>query len=745
MITHTLALPGCTPEPLMNYLKALGVLRLLSDRDGGARGSWENAEFVLRSTLTREELIVFFRDDYEPSPILAPWGARSGFYEGKSERSARDALNKIVASPALRFRRFANGVTQIRAMLGDLGISAKAKDAEKIALLGECRSRLDDAMLPWLDACYVLTEAGRKFPPIFGTGGNEGSGSYVSGFAQQVVACVVDRAHDEAIETALFGTAKPGATSAQTPGHFSPSAAGGANSTQGLEGGTTTNPWDYLLAIEGACLWASGIARKLGQAGSQVASFPFTVNVSGVGSTSLAMKDGRRPKAAKRDIAELWLPLWDRLLSVSELSALLAEGRASIGRRVADSGLDFARAATGLGVDRGITAFQRTAFLMRNGQSFMSIPLGRVDVRGKKNVGLLREPAFERWLARFRRACGEKAPPRFASALRQIERAIFDFCRYGRDNSEHSGGDPFLQAVLIALGQAEAAIASAPGFRTNRKTGRAIILPLAGLSADWIAAADDGSAEYEIALALAGIGGAAGRRCLRRNLEPFTIEKRRAAWAEKDRAVVWNAADLSTNLGAVLARRLMDGERHGNGATPRDESVHPLESVDAASLEAVASFLTPGALDDKRIADLLWGLMLIDTSRQTYRGRGAREKAAPLSRAYALLKLLALPFALAGEESDVDLALEPALLALLRGGRVGEACAIAARRLRAKGFLAMPHRRAGGGEQAWAELPRSEADGRRIAAALLIPISYRSALALRERVLRPRERESQFL
>jgi CRISPR-associated protein Csx17 len=382
---------------------------------------------------------------------------------------------------------------------------------------------------------------------------------------------------------------------------------------------------------------------------------------------------------------------------------------------------------------------------MRNGQSFMSIPLGRFAVRGKRNVGLLREPAFERWLASFRRACGEKAPPRFASALRQIDRAIFDFCRYGRNGSEHSSGDPFLQAVLIALGRAEAAIASAPGFRTNRQTGRASILPLAGLSTEWIAAADDGSAEYEIALALAGIGGGEGGRSIRRNLEPFTIEKKRVAWAEKERAVVWNAADLHTNLASVLARRLMDGARREDDAAPGGEPAHPLESIYAASLEAVAAFLTPGALDEERIADLLWGLILIETSRAPRLARAERKRSAPLPRAYALLKLLALPFALAGEEGDVDLAVEPALLASLRAGRVGDACAIAARRLRAKGFLAMPHRRAGRGEEAWAELQRAEADGRRLAAALLIPISYPSALALSDHVLRPREREAQLL
>ncbi|MEO2088572.1 MAG: hypothetical protein ABGY75_03620 [Gemmataceae bacterium] len=44
-----LRLEGCTPEPLMGYLKALGVLRLLSEQlpDAAVRGWWEAGTFCL--------------------------------------------------------------------------------------------------------------------------------------------------------------------------------------------------------------------------------------------------------------------------------------------------------------------------------------------------------------------------------------------------------------------------------------------------------------------------------------------------------------------------------------------------------------------------------------------------------------------------------------------------------------------------------------------------------------------------
>jgi|GEM_PF-2636811 hypothetical protein len=34
---HDLELPGCTPEPLMAYLEALGILRLVSELEGPRR------------------------------------------------------------------------------------------------------------------------------------------------------------------------------------------------------------------------------------------------------------------------------------------------------------------------------------------------------------------------------------------------------------------------------------------------------------------------------------------------------------------------------------------------------------------------------------------------------------------------------------------------------------------------------------------------------------------------------------
>ena len=69
-------LPGCAPEPLMAYLKAIGVLRLVAEQqDPAARGSWGPSGFILTSSLNDQNLLAFFLQAYAPTPIVAPWGS----------------------------------------------------------------------------------------------------------------------------------------------------------------------------------------------------------------------------------------------------------------------------------------------------------------------------------------------------------------------------------------------------------------------------------------------------------------------------------------------------------------------------------------------------------------------------------------------------------------------------------------------------------------------------------------------
>jgi len=495
--------------------------------------------------------------------------------------------------------------------------------------------------------------------------------------------------------------------SATAVGQFAPGSVGGPNATQGFEGDSTINSLDFVLMIEGSLLFGGTPSRRYGTSRAAKAAFPFTVYSSAVGYGSRADRDAGVARG------EMWMPLWQRWAGFAELAQLLAEGRAELAGRQATSGVELARAAASFGVDRGIASFVRYGFLPRSGRAYLATPLGRFSVRSQPALDLLRE--LDPWLDRYRPAASDdKGPPRFRAALRRIESAIFDLCQHG--------GPSRFAGLLCALGRAERELASGERFRESKR-----VRPLAGLSAGWVAAADDGSTDFSLALALSTIFDPEQRiGPMRSNLEPGTTGRDRekrvfARWAERDRAVVWTGADLASNLARVVERRLLDARR-GGGALP-------LAFVEPAPLDAVALFLA-GETDDARLADLLWGLCLVD-HRRPRRECPRLPEAPPLPAAYALLKLLFLGRSIGDAEPKPD----PAILPLLRARRSVEACRLALARLRIAGLVPLGTRRHLPPDPAsWVA---TDIDPRRLAAALLFPVSSSDAGRLAGLAVRP--------
>lgn len=737
-------LSGCTPIPLASYLKALGVFRLVAEqRDPAARGWWSDDVFVLRSTLDRAALLRFLAEDYRPTPLVAPWGGRSGFYPGSSESTARAALDDIAATSLPRLAPFREIIALTKELLREHGYAEKVKDEQKLELLRTCRANYPDWMLPWLDACYALTDDGRRFPPLLGTGGNEGSGSYVSGFAQQVVACLVAREHDAAIEPALFDVARPDVLSGQTPGQFSPEGAGGPNATSGSSwGGVKMNPWDFLLCLEGTLWFAASITRRHEQ-GSGGLSFPFTVRPAGSGSGAADPSDEANARA------EMWLPLWSRPVAFAELHSLLSEGRARFGSKPARNGLDFVRAAVGLGVDRGIDAFQRVAFLQRFGKNVFAIPLGRVAVHPNPDAGLLSDLDHDGWLDSFRRlARSDDAPQRARSLIRRLEGAMFDFARYPER------ADRLAQRLLICLGDVQRYLAASPKMR--ERCG-----PVPELQRRWlhVASGNGGDDALAIAAALASLQAPRPLQAerddweampMRGHLAPVAAGRRRQWLAGTSPGVVWSERSLEMNLIAVLHRRLIDA--HGGYADK------PLAHAVSAPVASVSAWLA-GEVDSQRIADLLPGLALLRFRRRVKIEWQGIEEPPPLPAAYRILKPLfctdaqlrragMLPPVAPGADGQLErgagLSLPLELVRLLEIRSIDRAFKLAWTRLRAAGFGKRPDRSSRPDAPAARSPSRSARtdmaalkavlgagiDGRRLLAALLVPIGDRELRAL---------------
>lgn len=717
-------LAGCTPEPLMNYLKALGVLRLVSEQaDRAARGCWRNDAFVLQSKLDRSALTEFFLKKCEPTPIVGPWAGGSGFFSKDNKKS----VNALANSTSERCQQYRDTIASVQRLLEANRIKDKPTKEQKARLLREYRAQLPEAAVLWMDAALILRNEGQVFAPLLGTGGNDGRLDFSQNFMGRIVQLGLQESVPAGnargwLENSLFASVVEGLPNAAV-GQFSPGRAGGPNATQGMEGDATDNPWDFVLMVEGGLILGGAAVRRLAAHTDSRAAFPFSVRPVSVGYAS----DSEGDSASAR--GELWLPLWERPAQIAELQKLFGEGRADVGRKSAGNGVDFARAVASLGVDRGIGQFVRLSFLQRSGKAYLAAPVGRFPVRHQRSVDLLAE--IDPWLDRFRFASSDKnAPARFKAALRAIDQAIFDFCRYG--------GPAFFQKILGALGSAERELAGGERFRSEKR-----IPPISGLSPDWIAAANDGAAEFQLALALAGIFDPEWKvGPLRGNLEPVAVWQRKgerlvAKWDETSRSVVWSSTSLPTNCMRVLARRMLDGERRGC------ESL-PLGASNFVSLGTVSHFLA-GDLDENRIEELVWGLATVKQRPENAGYRQSDADAPPLPRAYALLKLLFLPGHLQINGQPVRIRPESEILALLEAGRYGEACRIAARRLRVSGLAPLPHARSGGAARdgEWEELDHLNLDGRRLAGALLLPLARTSVGQLLRLVVRETKVEAQ--
>lgn len=725
---HRVELRGCTPIPLAHYLKALGVLRLVSEQaDPTAQGWWENETFSLRSKLDREALLRFFLLEYQPTPLVAPWNGGSGFYPKDNQA----AIKAITSSTASRFATYREVIGLCRDLLTELALTEKPEEEQKPILLRQCRNRLPDAALPWLDAAYLLTADGPKFPPLLGTGGNDGRLEFTNNYMQRITE-VLDAESGQplqgvelALAESLFGALSTERSRAPI-GQFDPGSAGGANAAAGYDAAPGINSWDFVLLLEGTLAFAAASTKKLESAEPGVLAYPFCVRPSGLGYASADASDEQMSRA------EMWMPLWNQPATFNAVSALLSEGRVETNRRRARTGIDFARAIAALGVDRGISSFERFGFQQRNGLAYFAVPLGRFDVHGSPAAEELLSP-LDGWLETFRRAASSKTAPAAAGrALRRLEAAILRLCRRRADEIRSRA----VQDILIALGHAEAVLAMSKKLREADASGSGV-RPVPLLSPQWLVDSYEDSPEFRLAAALASVRDSKVG-AMRRHLEPIAFGGSKEGWVEwaesaDDPSIVWGGGDLVHNLHAVLQRRLVGilqfgGKRSAESAASEEaersrsshsaEMLMPLRGRCPASLGDIAAFINE-EVDDRRIEALLRGLMLLDWRSAGLECPRGFEDPMP-DAAYALLKLCHLPEP--PEKNSVPIAPE-----ITRGAIAGHAAA--ATRLAAQRLLASRY------APAVREVSCSDKRMRRVAAALVFPISPASVRRLMELVL----------
>ena len=725
---HVHCLDGCAPTPLAHYLKALGILRLVAEQaDEDARGWWEGDHFRLATKLSREELKRFFTDAYQPTPIFNPWGARSGFYDGRTEKSARNSLDRISKSKGPRLESLRTAIETVRSVVTKTTGGDKPTDKKKNRLALVLRDATRGASSLWLDTVVALVGSGDDMkivqPPVFGTGGSEGSGGYPAAYMSAIVESIVEPRWNHAVTAALFGGVVPKCRWDQSMGQFAP--------------GSVSTPWDLLLAFEGACVLRSSVVNRASTENKRWMSSPFYVAPRSSGYASGARLDEKILQKGQEipGRGEQWLPMWANPSSMVEVQQLFTQGRASNTTGRAMDGWTMARATAGVGISRGVAQFVRFGYQQRNNQAtHFAVPLGRFASREAESTtngpsSCLED--IERWLSKLHMEAhppsdekAKRVPARLVGAYGRLMNALFSVVG---DRAGHQ----HYQDVLLCLGVVEATLRHGTGFTAGA---------LPRLQPDWIAASDDRSAEFRLALAFALQSAAYrvdGRRVddhVRRHWLPLKQKRVRVPLdpeRESQFATVktGNSMRLAIRPEVVMqGRRGVDDaialvERRLVEASQRAHRHLPLQPCLRSSARiADLAVLQSGGIDLDRTLKLARALMALDRKAWVQRPISIepRETAYSLpwpEDAWLAIRLCMLPWPLRTRSGfELDIGADPALVRRLAGGDAATAFTMASRRLAAAGVRCTV--RASSASPGMARL---------WAAALAFPISERTA------------------
>jgi CRISPR-associated protein Csx17 len=671
-----IALPGCSPEPLANYLKALGTFRILveSGADSGCLAYWQNEQFVLLTQLREDQIIDFFLHKYKPSPIVSPWNGSTGFYPGnKTQKVLLDGIRSAVGD---RFEHYREALEIPLDIIESLGLKEQPKDpATKALMLRRLRDQMPDKTAEWIDTCAMISSDEKsplKFSPLMATGGNDGNLEFGRTFMQHLQTVIDVKTglptadSEKSLRSALFDQISPQHSYDGSIGQFSPIAAGGANSTTGTDGDSRVNPWDFILMLEGALVFMPGITRR-GETGGSIAA-PFTA--------SRPSRAGYGSAAEEKIRAELWVPLWDKPVSLPELKVTFREGRAKVntaaGRgkvkyRTAQSGVDFARAVSSLGVARGLKAFHRYGFQERNGLSYFAVSLGRYQTPPRPRRDPLQD--LDEWMGNFTRfVSGDRTPESIKRANRSLERTIVEMTQGKASHLD----------LLMVLGEVDKVLNQSLNYVMD-----SWLKPIPYLrSSRWVQEANDGSPEFRLALALANSG-------LRQRL--VRVRGQTAYWQkDDDHITTWRFGSLEDNLLTLATRIEIEQEQDEKAAARltiavQEEPTEDEEPVKASSPQSQPLNLLPnyhdvdcwirGDVDEEKLEAIARGLSLLSFTRSL---EPIESKPRALPMAYKLLKVVQHRQV----KPDLKLPRARGLLGKLQADRLADALADAARRLK---------------------------------------------------------------
>jgi CRISPR-associated protein Csx17 len=614
-----------------------------------------------------------------------------------------------------RFGEYQRAIPIAKSVVTALELTEQPKDAQlKKQLLARLRDNLPDKSARWLDTCAMITEDEKnplKFPPLMGTGGNDGNFEFSRTFMQQLQNLIdfpsgqPTDAAAKLLTAALFDRALPQLTYSGKIGQFNPIAAGGANATTGSSGDSRVNPWDFVLMMEGMLVLMPGITRR-GESGQGSVAAPFTATQPSIAGYGSAV-------SAEKVRAELWLPLWEKPVGLGELQILFREGRAQVNKndgktktryRTARSGVDFARSVSSLGITRGIQSFHRYGFQERNGLSYFAVSLGRFITPKRPRRDPLRD--LDGWLQQFNRLASGDAPAAIKRISRQLDQIMIEQAQGQADELD----------VLIMLGEVDKVLDQSLTYVEDK------IKPMPYLrSSRWLPNMNEASAELRLALALA-------KENLRQRLVRVRGGRSPTWHKEKDQITTWSLGSLEQNLMSLLLRQEVEQEQQEKDSNKSSESlqnneIHQKTLYLLPNFRDIAAWIR-GDLNDELLESIARGLSLLDFSRTLVSYQQPQDNDLPA--AYKLLKVVQHRQLI--DDDHRCLPRVPGLISKLRADRASEALADAERRLRASDLR--PRR----GAATWLD---GSISSFRLGAALAFPLTNKQVMDLLQQIQIP--------
>ena len=629
----------CTSTLLSDYFKALGIFRIITEqKDSNITAHWRYDKFVLETDMSEEEILEFILKQYKPTPIITPWSYNKYVKTKESIDEIKDDDRFESYHMAIQKIDKVNEIFCKILNLDEINKDTITKKTKPL-FLQLCRNNFPDNALSWLDANVVLDGTDARYAPITASGGNDGNFDMAENFVKYLIEMLYHNKEEskDLLRESLFG----GSIKLQKTtmiGH-NPDGNGSATSGQGFDGESLSNKWDYILMLEGIILLAGSLSRRQSQ-GRGKAVFPFTTDGSRVGYAT-ASDDERDVKG------EIWLPIWNNPATCREIAYVFGEGRVQLNGKQARTGTEFARAIVSLGMERGISAFQRFSIVQRKGDAYYYINAGKIRTTNESAVYLLSE--LDDWYNPiYRKSQSKESPASIKRHVRNFENEVMEFCKYGK--KEH------LLKIMIIVGKMERQTS------LNKELN-----PLQKLSAHWLEKSYDDSAEFRLAASIASIKSDNTVGEIRENLEGIQHKKR---WEHKKDSTtsVWREDDgLLRNMNRVLQRRGIDGKIKSLNAIP-------IKGVIPAKINDIIKFLR-GEVDMRKINDLVLPLSMVSINQDTeYPWKHMKMDIfdMPIPEAYMIMKLVFPP------DSDENIPYDTSILNMLHAERFDDAYAKAA-------------------------------------------------------------------